>query len=155
MKQKLTLPYHWHRQRANGGTQALEDAISLAACLSEGGKDNITQAVRVHNLIRFQRVSSLQAFGVMNREVHAQADKTKDASKLKPTLGRWLIAHDPEAYAKERYEEAANTLETGAEFKNTNTPPGLIYKPWTIEGLVEALDKGEIQGTILDGDWNG
>ena len=51
--------------------------------------------------------------------------------------------------------EAAKSLETGAEFKNTNIPPGLVYQPWTIDGLVEALDKGEVEGTILGGDWSG
>lgn len=37
---------------ANGGTQACEDAISLAACLSLGGKDNTAMAARVHNTLR-------------------------------------------------------------------------------------------------------
>jgi 2-polyprenyl-6-methoxyphenol hydroxylase-like FAD-dependent oxidoreductase len=37
---------------ANGGTQACEDAISLAACLSLGGKHGISLATRVHNTLR-------------------------------------------------------------------------------------------------------
>jgi hypothetical protein len=132
----------------------LEDAISLAACPSIAGKENNPQAMRVHNLLRFQRVSCLQAFGVANREARNTA-KNKDTSKLKPTLGRWVVEHDPEAYARERYDEAVRALETGAEFTNTNIPPGLVYQPWTIDGLVEAFDKGEIEGTILGGDWSG
>jgi 2-polyprenyl-6-methoxyphenol hydroxylase-like FAD-dependent oxidoreductase len=36
----------------NGATQAIEDAISIASCLQIGGKENITQSVRVH--IRFR-----------------------------------------------------------------------------------------------------
>ena len=38
---------------ANGGTQACEDAISLAACLSLGGKHAIPLATRVHNKLRY------------------------------------------------------------------------------------------------------
>lgn len=37
---------------ANGATQAVEDGISLAACLELAGKDNIAMGVRVHNLLR-------------------------------------------------------------------------------------------------------
>ena len=140
----------------NGGTQALEDAISLATCLRVAGRENIPQATRVHNLLRFQRVSCLQAFGVVNREARNTA-KNKDESKMKPALGKWLVEHDPEAYASSRYDEAAKCVEDGkeAEFKNTNIPPGLTYVPWTIDGLVEAFDKGETKGTVLDGDWSG
>jgi 2-polyprenyl-6-methoxyphenol hydroxylase-like FAD-dependent oxidoreductase len=36
----------------NGGTQAIEDAISLATCLQVAGKDNIPLAVKVHNKLR-------------------------------------------------------------------------------------------------------
>ena len=136
------------------GTQALEDAISLAACVSIAGKDSIPQATRVHNLLRFERVSCLQAFGVANREARNTA-KNKDTSKLKSSLGKWLVEHDPEAYAKENYYAAAQALETGAEFQNTNVPPGLKYRPWTIDGLVEAIAIGDTVGTFFDGDWSG
>lgn len=36
----------------NGGTQAVEDATSLASCLHIGGKSNVPLAVKVHNLLR-------------------------------------------------------------------------------------------------------
>lgn len=36
----------------NGATQAIEDGISLAACLNLGGKENVPQSVRTH--IRFR-----------------------------------------------------------------------------------------------------
>ena len=37
---------------ANGATQAMEDGISLAACLAKGGKDDVALAVKVHNTLR-------------------------------------------------------------------------------------------------------
>jgi 2-polyprenyl-6-methoxyphenol hydroxylase-like FAD-dependent oxidoreductase len=106
----------------NGGTQALEDAISLATCPRTAGREKIAQATRVHNVLRFQRVSCLQAFGVVSREARNTA-KNKGESKVKPTLGKWLVEHDPEAYARSRYEEAAKCVEDGteAEFNNTNS----------------------------------
>ena len=40
---------------ANGGTQAMEDGISLASCLQLAGKDDIPLATRVHNHLRSGR----------------------------------------------------------------------------------------------------
>ena len=37
---------------ANGATQAMEDGISLAACLKLAGKNNIVLATRVHTALR-------------------------------------------------------------------------------------------------------
>jgi hypothetical protein len=39
-----------------------------------------------------------------------------------------------------------------APFSNTNIPPGHVYKPWTIEDLLGAKERGE--EIELDGDWN-
>lgn len=36
----------------NGATQAMEDGISLAACLQIGGKGGVGWATRVHNKLR-------------------------------------------------------------------------------------------------------
>lgn len=41
---------------ANGGTQAVEDAISLATCLQIAGKSNIPLAVKVHDNLRYVRL---------------------------------------------------------------------------------------------------
>lgn len=37
---------------ASGGTMAMEDAYSLAACLSIAGKENLSLATKVHNHLR-------------------------------------------------------------------------------------------------------
>jgi 2-polyprenyl-6-methoxyphenol hydroxylase-like FAD-dependent oxidoreductase len=138
----------------NGGTQAIEDAVSLAACLDIAGKDNVPSAVRVHNLLRFERVSCLQAFGVVNQQkVNTQFDdKSGDGKQMRVHLGRWIVEHDPEQYAYRNYDQALKHLVDGAPFQNTNTPPGHVYRPWTIDGLLEAQKRGE--QTVLDGDWD-
>lgn len=129
----------------NGGTQAIEDALSLAACLSKASKENIPDATKVHSLLRFERVSCLQAFGVLNRDAR-DTKKNKDVGKSdRPFIhfGAWITEHDPEQYALENYDNALEHLKSGAPFQNTNTPPGMVYKPWTIDGLMEAYAKGE------------
>jgi 2-polyprenyl-6-methoxyphenol hydroxylase-like FAD-dependent oxidoreductase len=138
----------------NGGTQAIEDAVSLAACLDVAGKDNITQATRVHNLLRFERVSCLQALGVVNQQkVNTRFDdKSGDNKKVRHHLGRWIVEHDPEQYAYENYQQALKHLMEGAPFQNTNTPPGHVYRPWKIDSLLAAQERGE--QTVLDGDWD-
>jgi len=137
-----------------GATQAIEDAASLAACiLIAGDRQSVPNATRVHNLLRFERVSCLQAFGVVNRsKASTKAKDGEDPKKKLVRVGKWMLEHDPERYAWENYHQALAHLEHGTPFQNTNTPKGLVYKPWTIEGLLEAQGRGE--ATILDGDWN-
>lgn len=134
----------------NGGTQALEDGVSLAACVAMAGKQRIPDATRVHNLLRFERVSFIQAMGVSIRDAKTKSGGGKSKTVLTP--GAWLTGHDPERYVEENFAQALAHLQHGAPFQNTNKPPHIQYQPWTIDGLVEALDKGE--PTILDGDWS-
>jgi 2-polyprenyl-6-methoxyphenol hydroxylase-like FAD-dependent oxidoreductase len=138
----------------NGGTQAMEDAISLAACLDFAGRDDVPSASRVHNLLRFERVSCLQALGVVNQHNFTAKADVKNTTQKKPQMhfGKWIVEHDPEHYAYDNYHKALDHLQTGAVFKNSNTPQGLVYRPWTIDGLLKASEKGE--PTILDGDWS-
>lgn len=115
-------------------------------------KQHIPDATRVHNLLRSERVSCLQAFGVQNRERNStEAGKHRDSKKTRPHIGKWILDHDPERYAFDNYEAALAHVQEGKPFKNTNTPPGMVYRPWTIDGLLEAQRRGE--PTILDGDW--
>lgn len=129
----------------NGGTQAIEDALSLAACISKAGKSNIQDATKVHELLRFERVSCLQAFGVLNKD-NRDTSKHKDSGTGKRPLvhfGAWITEHDPEKYALENYESALEHLKSGTTFKNTNTPPGMVYRPWTIDTLMDDYERGE------------
>lgn len=137
----------------NGGTQALEDAVSLAACVAMAQRQRVPDATRVHNLLRFERVSFVQAMGVARRHAKATASDGADVRlKQPPVPGSWLFDHDPEEYVEENFESALAHLRDGTPFRNTNRPTKVDYQPWTIDGLVDALDKGV--PTILDGDWS-
>ncbi|KAK3686530.1 hypothetical protein LTR37_019738 [Vermiconidia calcicola] len=138
----------------NGATQAIEDAVSLAACISMArSNEDIPDATRVHNLLRFERVSFLQAFGIKNRAKHSSGTNSGgDAKRNVVHFGKWMVEHDPEEYALRNYQQALECLRSGLPFKNSNTPPGVEYRPWTIDGLLEAQEKGE--PTVLDGDWD-
>lgn len=47
--------------------------------------------------------------------------------------GKWIWTHNPEQYATTEFYRARSCLESGAEFHNTNLPPGYVWTPWTIE----------------------
>ncbi|KAF2164032.1 hypothetical protein M409DRAFT_68247 [Zasmidium cellare ATCC 36951] len=140
----------------NGGTQAIEDAISLATCLSLAHTTHqpLPLALRIHNLLRFERVSCLQAFGVLNRDARNTKNNDPKDKKHEVRLGKWIVEHDPEVYARERWDEAVRCVGEGREkeWRNGNVPKGMVYVPWTIDGLMEARGRGE--RTVLDGDWS-
>ena len=98
-------------------------------------------------------MSCLQAYGVVNaenRNTSSNRRQKKGANDLK--VDKWIVDHDPEEYAQEHYAAALAHVKDSATFRNSNTPPGLVYKPWTIDGLLEAKERGE--PTILDADWS-
>ncbi|RYN46115.1 hypothetical protein AA0118_g12679 [Alternaria tenuissima] len=131
----------------SGGTMAMEDGYSLAACLSLAGRQNVQLATKVHNKLRFERVSCAQKLGFKNREVFHNTDwSSQNAApkKNEKMVGDWLILHDPEKYTHDNYHKAAEHLLTGAPFENTNIPPGYKYKPWTVRELLAASDHGEV-----------
>ncbi|CAG9942664.1 unnamed protein product [Clonostachys rosea f. rosea IK726] len=140
---------------ASGATMALEDGYSLAACLEKGGRERVALATRVHNNLRYERVSCAQRMGLKNRENFHKTDwdyVREHPEVLTSTIGLWLIHHNPEKYAIENFESCAAHIEEGKTFQNTNAVPGYTWKPWTIEQLLAATDNGE---EILDeGDWS-
>ncbi|KAB8074419.1 hypothetical protein BDV29DRAFT_190994 [Aspergillus leporis] len=115
-----------------GAAMVMEDAYSLATCLQLGGKTNITLAVRVHNKLRFERVSCAQKTGFKNRELFHDTD--------------W------DTYVYDNYGKGVDHVITGAPFRNTNTPPGYEYKPWTVKELMDASDRRE--PVVDEGDWS-
>lgn len=58
----------------NGGTQAVEDAISLTTCLQIAGKSNIPGAVEVHHKLRSERVCCCQLLGFVNQNIRHRPD---------------------------------------------------------------------------------
>ncbi|KAN0117901.1 hypothetical protein V8E51_003878 [Hyaloscypha variabilis] len=140
---------------ANGATQAMEDGISIAACLRLAGKNNVSLATRIHTALRFERVACAQRSGFKNREKwhHTDFEEAKrHPEKLTMQVGRWINLHDPEVYVYDNYRQCLNHIVSGAPFQNTNIPPGYTYESWTIDELLQAAD--EERETVDAGDWS-
>ncbi|XXH00944.1 hypothetical protein Hte_007295 [Hypoxylon texense] len=124
----------------NGASQALEDALSLAQCLRLGGKGKEHIATKVHNKLRFERVSIIQRSGFANRRLMHHIDL--DAAEARPelitmTMPAFIWAHDPVQYAIDNYAAAEAHITKGSPFENTNGPPGVPYEPWDIASEME------------------
>ncbi|KAI0098913.1 FAD/NAD(P)-binding domain-containing protein [Nemania sp. FL0031] len=131
----------------NGATQACEDALSLATCLRIAGKGNEAIATKVHNTLRFERVSTIQKLGVTNRSFLHNMDlklakEKPEALRETMDMPEWIWSHDPVQYAIDNYEQARRHILEGAPFKNTNLPQGYTYEPWTVAGEMEKERKG-------------
>lgn len=151
----------------NGATQAIEDAVSLAACLQQGaakhsGSPGVPDAVRAHVRMRFVRNACAQKLGFSNAELLQDTDWSKvklDPRRAAPKLPSWVWGHDPEAYARKNFEKVVEgvrarvPLSEGIEGVEPNFPPGYKYEPWNIEDIMEDMRVGrpvELGG----GDWD-
>ncbi|KAF2118836.1 hypothetical protein BDV96DRAFT_619938 [Lophiotrema nucula] len=146
---------------ASGGTLAIEDAITLATCLelscSASSGRGSTLGTRIYNLLRYERVSCSQKMSFVNSGILGAANKEDvkmDPEKVRVRFPKWLFQHDPEAYVYEKYGQAYAHLVWGAQFQNTNIPPGHAFKPWTIEQVHEDVRNGRSIVDFLDGDWS-
>lgn len=139
----------------NGATQAIEDSVTIAECLAQSGKDQITTAVKAHNLLRADRVSCCQLLGFVNAERLHKTDlnDVTDPKKIAYKTPKWIWGLDPEAYARENYGKAAASLVPGGPtFKNSNIPAGHEVKRWSIDEVEELQRNG---GRLeLTGDWS-
>ncbi|KAI1327941.1 FAD/NAD(P)-binding domain-containing protein [Xylariaceae sp. FL0255] len=144
---------------ANGATQALEDGISLAECLKQGGKGNVAWATRVHAKLRYQRVSIIQKLGIVIRNTMHHVDMSLLDEGKNPFegafhLGRWIWQHTPEAYAREQFKAALDHLQSGAPFENTNLPPGHMFEDWTVDDEMKKQVAGIPSDLMSNGDWS-
>ncbi|CAH0055641.1 unnamed protein product [Clonostachys solani] len=139
----------------SGGTMALEDSASIAECLRLGAKGNICNAVKVHELLRKQRVTLLQRMGLAVRSsLHAkETESPKDAPEIM-LQGKWLWAHNPELYARDNFDRATLHLRNKEPFQNTNLPKGYVYEDWTLEGEIERETSGRSLDIHATGDWS-
>jgi 2-polyprenyl-6-methoxyphenol hydroxylase-like FAD-dependent oxidoreductase len=141
----------------NGATQALEDAITLATCLQlGGGPRGAPMAAKIYNLLRYERVSCAQKMSFVNSQLKTATDWDairEDPAKIRTRFPKWIFTHDPEEYAYEKYGQAFAHLVAGAEFANTNFPPGHKFVPWTIEEVYRDIEAGKKVEDLLDGDW--
>lgn len=77
-----------------------------------------------------------------------------DPSKVRVRYPKWFFRHDPESYVYEKYGQAFAHLVSGAEFHNTNIPPGHQFVHWTLEGIHQEIAAGKKVEDLLDGDWS-
>jgi len=139
----------------NGATQAIEDAVTIAACLQHSGKDKLDLGVTTHSLLRYDRVSCAQRLGFHNAERYHKQDMDKvglDPNKVRAKVPKWIFMLDPEKYVDENYNAASASLRGGPEFINTNIPQGHTPEAWTIEGVEKLHAEGK--GIELTGDWS-
>lgn len=142
----------------NGATQALEDAITLAACLQlGGGAHNAPLATKIFNLLRYERISCAQKMTFVNSQLKTETNWDAvwaNPATVKTRFPKWVFDHDPESYAYEKYGQAFAHLTFGAYFMNTNYPPGHTFVPWTIEDIYRDIEAGKKVEDMLDGDWS-
>jgi hypothetical protein len=114
----------------------LEDGVSLATCLrlavEKHGVAAMPDAVKVHNVLRFERVAAIETTGMERTNKHRQVNF--EAVKKNPELirnepAKWQIEHDPEDYANEQFEECFTCLKSGKTFVNTNKPAEYVFRP--------------------------
>lgn len=95
---------------AQGAAQAVEDAVTVAVCLKRGGKNQVPQAVRTHENIRYERVRAVQKTGETTRDMWHKVDWAevkKNPESIKFPRQAWIIDHDAEKNAEDLYDEAS------------------------------------------------
>ena len=105
-------------------------------------------------------MSILQQTGFLNREelhhanIAAITEDTKNADIGFFKIGRWVWNHNPEIYARENYQACLSSMTGGTPFKNTNIPPGYIYKPWNLDSETKRMMAGIKSNLKQNGDWS-
>ena len=141
----------------NGATQAIEDAVSIAACLQLAGKSHANLATKISNRLRYERVSCAQKMGFVNSQMKHATDWKKiekEPAEIRTRLPKWVYKHDPEVYAYKKFGEAFDHVVNGAVLENTNFPRGHNFRSWTIDEVKEEIAKGARIDELLDGDWS-
>lgn len=93
---------------AQGATQALEDGVTIAVCLKEGGKANVPAAVRTYQAIRYDRVKAVQKTGEITRDRWHKADWEKvkeDPKQIELLREDWIFKFDAEKHAEKVFDD--------------------------------------------------
>jgi hypothetical protein len=104
--------------------------------------DAITQASRVHNRLRFERVCCIQRSGIQRKQAYRTIDweaAKRDPSVIEKAPPPWMTDHSPEAYARQHFDECAACLQRGERFKNANVPHDFVYTPTRLVDLDPSL----------------
>ncbi|TPX13501.1 uncharacterized protein E0L32_005972 [Thyridium curvatum] len=96
-----------------GASQSMEDGVTMAVCLEKAGKEHITDAVRVYEKIRYERVHKVQATGVSTRDGWHKADWDaiwKNPEGLHLKREEWILNFDCEEHAASEYPKVLQEL---------------------------------------------
>lgn len=106
-----------------GASQAMEDGVTLAACLDIAGKQNVAEAMQVYEKIRYERVHKIQATGVTTRDKWHKADWDliwQDPTLLHLKREAWILNFDVEENAYSEYENKRKSLYSKSETRTGN-----------------------------------
>jgi hypothetical protein len=99
-----------------GGSQALEDAVTIAICLSKvkDDKSQVPLAMRIYERVRYDRVARIQELGVRNREKWHKADYSRPeditVEKMKLPMPKWMLGHDAMKAAHDMWEQTKKDI---------------------------------------------
>lgn len=114
-----------------GASQAMEDGAALAACLDLAGREKVTEAMRVWERIRYERVHKVQATGVQTREQWHKADWDiiwQDPTLLHLKREEWILNFDAEENAYKEYKKVRASLDEGVDPASNSIPPSQPQK---------------------------
>nr|QCF41199.1 CcxH [Bipolaris sorokiniana] len=145
----------------SGGTLAVEDAVTLAACLRHACTDNAYKSgplgARVYNLLRYERASCVQKMAFVNSQLMGATNWEnirKDPKQIRLKFPKWVFRHDVETYVDDKFSQARAHVLEGKSFQNTNIPAGHVFESWTIEEIHKDIAEGKVIADLLDGDWS-
>ncbi|KAL1606404.1 hypothetical protein SLS60_003807 [Paraconiothyrium brasiliense] len=107
-----------------GASQSMEDGVTAAICLELAGKQNIPEAIRAYEKIRYPRVLATQRTGVTNRDAWHKADfdfVRKNPESVKLPRMDWILNFDCEKHAYDVYNETVDSLRADPNWKPDTT----------------------------------
>ncbi|KAF2438538.1 putative monooxygenase [Karstenula rhodostoma CBS 690.94] len=107
-----------------GASQSMEDGVTAAVCLELAGKQNVPEAIRAYEKIRYPRVLATQRTGLTNRDAWHKADfdyvrKNPESVKL-PRLD-WVLNFNCEKHAYDVYQDTVESLRADSDWKLDTT----------------------------------
>jgi 2-polyprenyl-6-methoxyphenol hydroxylase-like FAD-dependent oxidoreductase len=102
---------------AQGGAQAMEDAVCLAECLKLSDS-NVKLALKAMERIRFNRANLVHQLGISNRDVWHYVDWDeieKDPKKISGMRYDWVIRYDVLKETRKHYPAIAEDIISGKE----------------------------------------
>ncbi|KAK4939262.1 hypothetical protein LTR10_020459 [Elasticomyces elasticus] len=100
-----------------GGSQAMEDAVTAAICIDRAGGD-VVLGLKVMERIRFNRSEVTWLKGIETRDAMHYADWEaidKDRSLLSVGRESWILNFDPVKHANDHYEHLAEDVRSGKQ----------------------------------------